>query len=430
VADTGLLVYGDPNADLSALGVQENYRLRVADKLSASIGAAQTSSTVVIEFYTDTDMSTELWKLFAAGASLRANPDLKPNQLLVTASYATLEAVAGWDETAYVFPASPALIAGQPVASCGEVLSPVTGVAAATNLVPTFGDGWAGASHGAAAINYLLHLERLPLNAADVEADTAGILAEWSSYAQITFTPTTATGAARTIEISFPSGDHGDGSPFTPNGAVLAHTFYPPPNPEPIAGDMHVNYDESWSVSGSLELYPVMLHELGHALGLGHTDDPSAVMYPYYQGLQHLSSIDIATLQTLYAKPAATAPATTTTETTTDATPVAPTLTPAPATPTTPSADHTPPVLTLYSPALRAFGTAAATLTVKGFATDNVGVASIAWTNSAGGSGTTAVASPFTISSIPLVPGVNRITIAAADAAGNTATALLTVTRN
>ena len=87
-------------------------------------------------------------------------------------------------------------------------------------------------------------------------------------------------------------------------------------------------------------------------------------------------------------------------------------------------------MVTIYSPGMLAFGTNAATLAVQGFAVDNVGVASIAWSNSAGGSGTATIANPFTIPAIPLVAGVNRITIQAADAAGNFGTALLTVTRH
>ena len=68
-------------------------------------------------------------------------------------------------------------------------------------------------------------------------------------------------------------------------------------------------------------------------------------------------------------------------------------------------------------------------LTVEGFATDNVGVTSIVWSNSAGGSGSTSVTSPFVISGIALVPGVNRIWIQATDAAGNVGSAYLSVTK-
>jgi hypothetical protein len=224
---------------------------------------------------------------------------------------------------------------------------------------------------------------------------------------------------------------------------VLAHTFYPPPNPEPIAGDMHLNYDESWSVNGALRLLPVMLHELGHALGLGHSDDPAAVMYPYYQGLEKLSPSDITALQALYAAPVTgrDAPPSDTPDngTPTLNTPASnppaggdtpPGNTPGNTPPSnTPQSDYTAPVVTIYAPTRLATATCSDTLTVRGFATDNVGVTALSWASSAGGAGAATLANPFVIQAIPLVQGVNRITITALDAAGNAGTALLTVTK-
>ncbi len=141
---------------------------------------------------------------------------------------------------------------------------------------------------------------QLPAAAAQVEIQRA--MAEWSKAVQVTWTPGTSSTAPRTVNILWATGDHGDGFPFGGPGGILAHTFYPaPPNPEPIAGDLHFNDAGTWRVGSNTDLFSVALHELGHALGLGHSDNPSAVMYPYYQMVSGLSPLDIATVQTLYA---------------------------------------------------------------------------------------------------------------------------------
>ncbi|HYJ68993.1 MAG TPA: matrixin family metalloprotease [Nocardioidaceae bacterium] len=108
------------------------------------------------------------------------------------------------------------------------------------------------------------------------------------------------------IHIRFVTDDHGDGSPFDGPSGILAHAFYPPPNGGDIAGDSHFDDAETWTVdlpipSGGIDLVSVMAHEFGHALGLAHSTEPGALMYPFYSGAhRYLAADDTLGIQTIY----------------------------------------------------------------------------------------------------------------------------------
>jgi hypothetical protein len=108
------------------------------------------------------------------------------------------------------------------------------------------------------------------------------------------------------IVIRFVIGDHGDGSPFDGIGRTLAHAFYPPPNGGERSGDAHFDEAEPWSVTipvprGKFDLITVAAHEFGHSLGLAHSSNSNALMFPTIRGAQRaLAQDDIDGIRSIY----------------------------------------------------------------------------------------------------------------------------------
>src|SRR5207245_4008268 len=91
--------------------------------------------------------------------------------------------------------------------------------------------------------------------------------------------------------------------------------------------------------------------------------------------------------------------------------------------------DTAPPTVAITTPTSSStYSTSTSPLALGGTASDNVGVTQVTWANSRGGSGTASGTTSWTASGIALQLGTNVLTVTAQDAAGNTATASLTVT--
>jgi hypothetical protein len=182
------------------------------------------------------------------------------------------------------------------VRACAGAIVQETAVAQAAGNAYSWPSG-----SGGLVLGYVFSQLTEKLPPAATQSEILRAFNQWSNVAQVTFVSGTNAQALRTVNILFARGAHGDPFPFDGPGGVLAHTFYPaPPNPEPIAGDMHLDDDERWQIGADTDVYTVVLHEAGHSLGLVHTDNPDDVMYPYYRLGKRLSTGDIAIVQSLY----------------------------------------------------------------------------------------------------------------------------------
>jgi hypothetical protein len=92
--------------------------------------------------------------------------------------------------------------------------------------------------------------------------------------------------------------------------------------------------------------------------------------------------------------------------------------------------DTTQPAITITSPTSNPTRSQiGSTITLGGSASDNVAVTQVSWTNNRGGSGNASGTTSWSTGTITLQTGSNILTVTARDAAGNTRTDTLTVTR-
>jgi Ca2+-binding RTX toxin-like protein len=146
--------------------------------------------------------------------------------------------------------------------------------------------------------------------AAQYQGAITQALQQWASASGLTFTQV-ADSQAADIRIGFgglntsSSGAIGDTSlRWDGSGDLLPDEIVRLEDPAQLG--LVLGSDGAYTYSGTAStLDQVALHEIGHALGLGHSTDPNAAMYPSAgPNNQTLDPSDIAGIQALYGAPA------------------------------------------------------------------------------------------------------------------------------
>jgi Matrixin len=183
-----------------------------------------------------------------------------------------------------------------------------------------------GGLHGPGApdANGIYHPDGPSLSADLIRQSVQAALSLWAAVVPINFIEVPDQGGPAIEGADYPDGQFGE--------IRMRHVFIngtdPPPGPGQtptdvaiakaqtyflggagnLPGDIEFDDSDPWQLHGTIQvpdIFGAATHELGHALGLNHSTDPTAVMFPVFQrfngpGTGQLGADDIAGIQSIY----------------------------------------------------------------------------------------------------------------------------------